>query len=159
MGASPPHYWLLASDSTWGPSHPTGPLLGHESQHPALSSPTRVPEVPLMGGGPDLSPMESRPLVQSHLQSQGHEFSGSGYQHNPNRQVEKGRPGKALEVITAATTRQLIVRSDGPDVSLAAQWSRYHPQGREGGGSQSSSTPSPGCPPSRNLRDMLPPVT
>lgn len=120
LGASPPHYWSLASDSTPGPPHPISPLLGHESQHPALSSPTCVPEVPLMGGGPNLSPMESRPLVRSHLQSQGHEFSGSGYQHNPIRQVEKGRPGKAFEVITAATTRQLTVCSGGPDVSLAA---------------------------------------
>ena len=118
MGASP--YWLLASDSTWGPPHPTGPLLGHESQHPALSSPTCVPEVPLVGGGPNLSPVASRPLVQSHLQTQGHEFSGSGYQDNPIRQVEKGRPGKALAVITAAATRPLTVCSDGPDVSLAA---------------------------------------
>lgn len=128
------------------PPHPTGPLLGHQSQHPALSSPTCVPEVPLMGGGPDLSPMESRPLVRSHLQSQGHEFSGSGYQHNPLRQVEKGRPGKALEVITAATTRQLIVCSDAPDISLAApSGAGTTPRAGKAGALKAPAPPSPGC--------------
>lgn len=101
-----------------------------------------------MGGGPNLSPMASRPLVQSHLQTQGHEFSGSGYQDNPIRQVEKGRPGKALEVITAATTRQFIVCSDGPDVSLAAPSgaSTTHRAGQVGALKTPAPPPTPGCP-------------
>ena len=121
--------------------------------------------VPLVGGGPNLSPVASRPLVQSHLQTQGHEFSGSGYQDNPIRQVEKGRPGKALAVITAAA----------PDRSLCAQtglMSHWLPPvqlvpptgpGRRGLSKLQHHPSTPGrprwWPTSCNLRDMLPPVT
>ena len=153
-----------------GPPHPTGPLPSHEGRHPAQStepsSPTGVPEVPLRGRGPKLPPMESIPLVQSHLQTQVHEFSGSGDQDNPTGQV--GR-----ETRKSPRGHGLLPPSES---ALCAQWcpgshwlpsgaSTAHRAGRPGvevrpGLQSSTAQPSHRSGPlSCTLRDVVHPLT
>lgn len=150
--------------------HPTGPLPSREGRHPAQStepsSPTGVPEVPLRARGPKLPPVESIPLVQSHLQTQGHEFSGSGDQDSPTGQVgretRKIPRGHGLLPLSEST---LCAQTCPGSHWLPSGASTAHRAGRPGVGVRpglQSSTAQPSHrsgPLSCTLRDAVHPLT
>lgn len=93
-----------------------------------LSAPMYVSEVPLRGG-PPRPPMESIPLVQSHLQSQGQVFSGQGVPRQPHQATRKRGQEKPMMSSPAATKSVLIMCSDVHSASLAAEQSKHWPAG------------------------------
>lgn len=93
-----------------------------------LSAPMYVSEVSLRGG-PPRPPMESIPLVQSHLQSQGQVFSGQGVPRQPHQATRKRGQEKPMMSSPAATKSVLIMCSDVHSASLAAEQSKHWPAG------------------------------
>lgn len=84
-----------------GIPHPTGPFPCHEWRSVTERGPSSVcTSQALLRGGAPRPPMESIPLVQSHLQTQGMFSQANGTKTTPVGRWEE-RPGKAIRVCSA----------------------------------------------------------